>query len=135
MDGRTLGLYTVGRGGIAPQITSLAHHDLTSFSAEYLSTFVCTCLSSSYLMSSGATHGPISLSGPFISTISSQNSALSLLGKSGVSILGSRTSHTYVISSRVGVFSPANEYAPDASAFGTPQHLLCTTPYPPHSMV
>ena len=135
MGGQTLGLYIVGWGGIAPQITSLAHHDLTSFSAQYLSAFVCTCLSSSYLMSSGATHGPISLSGPFIPTLAPQNFALSLFGKSGISILGSRTFHTYVISSRVGVFSPAKEYAPDASAFGTPQHLLCTIPYLPRSMV
>ena len=75
MGGRTLGLYTVGRGGIAPRITSPAHHDLTFSSAQYLSAFIYTCLSS------GTAHGSVSLSRPFIPTIVPWNSTLSLLGE------------------------------------------------------
>ena len=56
-------------------------------------------------------------------------------GKSGISILGSRTSYNYVISSSVGVFSPAKEHALDTSAFRMPQHLLRITPCPPRSMM
>ena len=43
------------------------------------------------------------------------------------------TSHTYVISSRVSVFSLAKEHTPDASTSGTPQHLLHVAPCPPRS--
>ena len=69
MGSWTLGLRTVGQGGIAPRTTSFTHHVLTSSSTQYLSAFICTGLSSSYLMSSGVTYGPIFSFWPFIPTI------------------------------------------------------------------
>ena len=134
MGSRTLGLHTVGRGGIAPRTTSLTYHVLTSSSAQYLFAFICTGLSSSYLMSSGATYGPIFSFRPFIPTITPPNPTLSILKeKWEFNFTQAYFPHTYVISSRVGVFSPAKEHAPDASTSGTPQHLLRTAPYPPRS--
>ena len=44
MGSRTLGLRTVGQGGIAPRTTSPTHHVLTSSSAQYLSpSFALVC--------------------------------------------------------------------------------------------
>ena len=85
-------------------------------------------------MSSGATHGPIFSFRPFIPTITLPNPTLSILEeKWDFNFTQAYFPHTYVISSRVGVFSPAKEHAPHASASGTPQHLLRTAPYPPRS--
>ena len=68
MGSQTLDLYTIGRGGIALQTTSPTHYVLTFSSAQYLFAFICIGLSSGYLMSSGAAHGPIFSFGPFIPT-------------------------------------------------------------------
>ena len=64
--------HLAGRGGNVPWKMSLAHHYLISSSAQYLSAFTCTSLSSSYLSSSSAAHGPIPIFGPFIPIIASQ---------------------------------------------------------------
>ena len=69
MGDRPLGLHLAGRGGIVPRATSSAHHELISSLAQYLSTFTYTSLSSGYLTSSGAAHGPIPISRPFIFTV------------------------------------------------------------------
>ena len=69
MGGRPLGLHPAGRGGIVPPATSSAHHELISSLAQYLSTFTYTSLSSGYLTSSRAAHGPIPISRPFIPTV------------------------------------------------------------------
>ena len=79
-----------------------------------------THLSLSFMTSSSPAHGPISLFRPFILTIAPQNSTLSFLEKSGISISGNHISHACIISSRVGVFSPTNERAPNTSTSGTP---------------
>ena len=85
-------------------------------------------------MSSGATYGPIFSFRPFIPTITPPNPTLSILKeKWEFNFTQAYFPHTYVISSRVGVFSPAKEHAPDASTSGTPQHLLRTAPCPPRS--
>ena len=135
MGGWPPSLHFVGRGGNVPWTMSLAHHYLISSSAQYLSAFTCTSLSSGYLTSSGAAHGPIPIFGPFIPTIASQNSTLPFLGKRGISIFGNHTSYAYVIFSYVGVFSTAKRHAPDTSAFGTLQHLIHTASCSPHSTV
>ena len=71
------------RGGTSPRTTFPVPHDQTP------STYHCPIglrhyyLSSDYLMSLDIAHGPISIFGPFIPTITPQNSTLLLLGKKG----------------------------------------------------
>ena len=73
MGGRPPNLHPTGQGGNVPETMSSAHHDLISSSAQYLSTFTYTSLSSGYLTSSGAAHGPIPIFGPFIPTMRMTN--------------------------------------------------------------
>ena len=129
------GLYTTGRGGNVPQTMSPAHHDLISSSAQYLSAFTCASLSSGYLTSSGAAHGPIPIFGPFIPTIASRNSTLPLIGKKGISIFGNHTSYAYVTFSCASVFSSRKGHTLDASTSRMLQHLIHTASYSPRSMV
>lgn len=68
MSGQTLGLHRVGQRGIVPLATSPAHHDLISTSAQYLSAFTYTSLSSGYLMSSSMASGLMPISRPFNTT-------------------------------------------------------------------
>ena len=70
MDGQTLGLHTIGRGGIAPRKMLPVHHDLTFSLAQHPSALICSFLSSDYLMSSGVANDPLFLCGPFIAKYS-----------------------------------------------------------------
>ena len=70
IGGQTLGLHTVGRGGIAPRKALPIHHDLTFSLAQHPSAFICTFLSLDYLMSSGVANDPLFLCGPFIAKYS-----------------------------------------------------------------
>ena len=129
------GLYPTGRGGNVPRTMSPAHHDLISSSAQYLSTFTCTSLSSGYLTSSGTAHGSRPIFGPFIPIIAPRKSTLPLLRKKEISIFGNHTSYAYVTFSCINVFSTRKGHTPDTSAFGMLQHLIHIASYSPRSMV
>ena len=135
MGGWPPGLHPTSRGGNVPRTMSPAHHDLISSSAQYLSTFTCTSLSSGYLTSSGTAHGSIPIFRPFIPIIAPRNSTLPLLRKKEISIFGNHTSYAYVSFSCINVFSTRKGHTPDTSAFGMLQHLIHIASYSPRSMV
>ena len=74
------------RGGTSPRTTFPVPHDRTPSTYHCLVGLRHYYLFSDYLMSLDTAHGPISIFGPFIPTITPRNSTLLLLGKKGMSI-------------------------------------------------